>query len=118
MPIPNPNKGEKHDDFISRCMNSIGGEYDTTEQAVAVCNSTYEKSKLNASAEERVAIKMKGIWLKEEAWYKDQYNSLKSDKFADESGGSYPWDDCIADATERYGDEETAAKVCGAIKAG
>lgn len=30
----------------------------------------------------------------------------------------YPWEECIADQIERYGDEETAAKVCGAIKAG
>jgi len=30
----------------------------------------------------------------------------------------YPWEECIADQMERYGDEETAAKVCGAIKAG
>lgn len=30
----------------------------------------------------------------------------------------YNWDECIADQMERYGDEETAAKVCGAIKAG
>ena len=29
----------------------------------------------------------------------------------------YPWSDCIADQTERYGDEETAKKVCGKIKA-
>ena len=30
---------------------------------------------------------------------------------------SYPWDQCIEDQTARYGDEETAKKVCGAIKA-
>jgi hypothetical protein len=30
---------------------------------------------------------------------------------------SYPWDQCVADQVERYGDEETAKKVCGAIKA-
>jgi hypothetical protein len=29
----------------------------------------------------------------------------------------YPWEQCIADQTEKYGDEETAKKVCGAIKA-
>jgi hypothetical protein len=29
----------------------------------------------------------------------------------------YPWDECIADQTARYGDEETAKKICGAIKA-
>jgi hypothetical protein len=31
---------------------------------------------------------------------------------------AYPWDECMADQMERYGDEETAKKVCGAIKAG
>lgn len=30
----------------------------------------------------------------------------------------YPWEECIADQIARYGDEETAKKVCGAIKAG
>jgi len=28
----------------------------------------------------------------------------------------YPWDECIADMTERYESEETAKKVCGYIK--
>jgi hypothetical protein len=29
----------------------------------------------------------------------------------------YPWDTCIQDQIERYGDEEIAKKVCGSIKA-
>jgi len=29
----------------------------------------------------------------------------------------YPWDECMTDQMERYGDEEVAKKVCGAIKA-
>ena len=40
-------------------------------------------------------------------------NIKKPKAFAD-----YPWEDCIADQMERYGDEEIANKVCGAIKAG
>lgn len=28
----------------------------------------------------------------------------------------YDWDQCIADQIERYGDEDTANKVCGYIK--
>jgi hypothetical protein len=35
---------------------------------------------------------------------------------AEEGGGSYPWDECIADQTAKYG-AESAAKICGAIKA-
>lgn len=40
-------------------------------------------------------------------------NKKRGEGFAD-----YPWDDCMKDQMERYGDEETAKKVCGAIKAG
>lgn len=40
-------------------------------------------------------------------------NIKESKNFAE-----YPWDECIADQVARYGDEETAKKVCGAIKAG
>lgn len=29
----------------------------------------------------------------------------------------YPWDECIADQVARYGDEETAKRICGWIKA-
>lgn len=29
----------------------------------------------------------------------------------------YPWDECIADQMERYGDEEIAKRICGWIKA-
>jgi hypothetical protein len=34
-----------------------------------------------------------------------------------EAKESYPWDDCMKDQMEQYGDEEIAAKVCGKIKA-
>lgn len=30
----------------------------------------------------------------------------------------YPWEECISDQMKQYGNEEIAAKVCGAIKAG
>lgn len=30
---------------------------------------------------------------------------------------AYPWDQCMEDQIKQYGDEETAMKVCGAIKA-
>jgi len=44
MPIPKPNKGEKKDDFISRCMgNSVmTKEYGDEKQRYAVCNSAWE----------------------------------------------------------------------------
>jgi hypothetical protein len=34
-----------------------------------------------------------------------------------ESKEKYPWEDCIKDQMEQYGDKETAEKVCGKIKA-
>lgn len=41
--IPNPNAGEKPDDYVKRCMKVIGSEYDTQEQALAVCYAQIEK---------------------------------------------------------------------------
>lgn len=42
----------------------------------------------------------------------------KKHTFENQEMEAYPWDECIEDQIARYGDEETAAKVCGAIKAG
>jgi hypothetical protein len=111
MPIPKPNKGEKQNDYVGRCMSAIGSEYDTNEQAVAVCINTFEKGNMSSNPTERVAQKMNSIRFIRLAKDADEIRT----ELADE-GGSYPWDDCIADQTERYGDEETAKKVCGYIK--
>ena len=46
----------------------------------------------------------------------DKVQMEKNYNFA-EGGAKYPWEDCIDDQTARYGDEETAKRVCGAIKA-
>lgn len=43
---------------------------------------------------------------------------LSEDKPVETELAKYPWDECMADQMARYGDEDIAAKVCGAIKAG
>jgi hypothetical protein len=43
FPIPSPESGEEQDKYISRCMEAIGNEYDTQEQALAVCYAQLEK---------------------------------------------------------------------------
>lgn len=43
MPIPKPKKEEKQREFINRCMESIGNEYDDPKQALAVCFSEFKK---------------------------------------------------------------------------
>lgn len=48
---------------------------------------------------------------------KYKYNSLEQISFAKKKALlKYSWDECIADQMKEYGDEETAAKVCNAIK--
>jgi hypothetical protein len=42
FPIPSP-EGESEEEYISKCMKAIGGEYETQEQALAVCYSQLEK---------------------------------------------------------------------------
>jgi hypothetical protein len=111
MPIPKPTGDESQDQYVGRCMHAIASEYDTNEQAVAICISTYEKGTMSMSRtpQERVQMRMKGINLIFGV-------RLLDEKLADSEGGAYPWDDCIADQIKEYGDEETAKKVCGYIK--
>jgi hypothetical protein len=114
MPIPKPSGDETQDQYVGRCMHSIASEYDTNEQAVAICISTYEKGTMSMSRtpQERVQLRIKGVNLIFAARLADD----KLAELAEEGGGSYPWEDCIADQIKEYGDEETAKKVCGYIK--
>jgi hypothetical protein len=43
FPIPSPESNEDEQKYISRCMEAIGSEYDTQEQALAVCYAQLEK---------------------------------------------------------------------------
>lgn len=45
MPLPEPNKGETKDDFISRCMKNptMKSEYPDEKQRLAVANSQWER---------------------------------------------------------------------------
>lgn len=48
MPLPNPKKNEKRQDFVSRCMSSkaVKNEFgEGTEQAQAVCFKQWRNSK-------------------------------------------------------------------------
>lgn len=113
MPIPKPTSGESQNDYVGRCMHEIASEYDTNEQAVAICISTYQKGNMKKSMEASVNQKMAGIQLLFEAQTADKHMV----EFAPQGEGkSFPWDECIAKMVDEYGDEDTAKKVCGMIK--
>lgn len=44
MPLPTPNDGEGHDDFIDRCMSdeNVQADADDEEQALAICESQWD----------------------------------------------------------------------------
>lgn len=55
MPIPKPKGDESQNDYVGRCMSAIADEYDTNEQAVAVCISTYQRGEMSKlSGQEKV----------------------------------------------------------------
>ena len=51
MPIPNPEKGEKTDEFLSRCIKAIADEY-TREQAYAICQKKVDNRNMSKESEE------------------------------------------------------------------
>ena len=129
MPIPNPTSTETQNDYVSKCMSEISGEY-PQEQAVAICISTYQKETMSKSKQQRVADKMSGInllaGLEDACWsgYEAIGTKILNGREVPNCVpikemtrlAEYPWDECVADQTARYGDEETAKNVCGYIK--
>jgi hypothetical protein len=65
MPIPKPTAAETQNDYVGRCMSEIAAEYDTNEQAVAICINTYQTGTMSKSTEQRIADKLSGIHLLE-----------------------------------------------------
>jgi hypothetical protein len=39
--IPEPKAGESRNEYVSRCMDAIGGENKPHDQLVAICETTY-----------------------------------------------------------------------------
>ena len=52
MPIPQPHKNEKQNDYMGRCMHKIGKEDRPQDQKVAICLNTFRNPKKKAKANE------------------------------------------------------------------
>lgn len=139
MPIPKPTAAESQNEYVGRCMHEIASEYDTNEQAVAICINTYQKGTMSKTKEQRIADKLSGIHLLEgledACWEgyiaigtkmkdgREVPNCVPADaemKKIEEMKGinlaDYPWDECVIEQTDRYGSKDIAEKVCGMIK--
>jgi len=104
MPVQ-PTSSETEQDFIGRCMSEEKESFPDETQRYAVCKSKWDNSKMS----------------KQEAFSKNLLKFKQQSSVSEliQNGinlADYPWDECIADQTEKYGDEETAKKVCGYIK--
>ena len=57
MPIPNPKKNEKQNDYMGRCMEFMKDEKYKQKQKVAICLNTFQRPKKKAKAELELDIK-------------------------------------------------------------
>lgn len=71
------------------------------EHQVVLKDESGNENKIRIQTEDGVIVQRENV---------EQMKKYKMEK--------YPWDECLKDNTERYGSEEIAKKVCGAIKAG
>jgi hypothetical protein len=61
--MPTPNQGESHDDFISRCVPIVidDGTADSPEQAVAVCNSIWDRRNAVTANQQQRYVRLTGL---------------------------------------------------------
>jgi hypothetical protein len=108
MPLPKPTSGESKDKFVSRCISEIYPKEYGQREALAICYNIYEGKTVEAMKTQSPFDRKK-----------DEFQLLSAERELRLKGidaAAYPWDECIADMTERYESEETAKKVCGMIK--
>jgi len=109
MPVDKPKAGETKDDYLAYCIPQEINNGMEEDQAVAVCISYYDRDKMskhNMSYEERAGVNL-NKWEARLAVI-----NLKKEGV---NLAAYPWEQCIADQTDRYG-EEAAPRICGYIK--
>ncbi len=122
--MPYKNLPESEWSKMDRCVEQVMGKQPDLDKqaAIAICYTSIEGKEYKPAlsiepigAQYRVFDTNSGETLKqvntarEAAEWQAQYKStVKAD---------YDWDKCIKDQLEEYGDEETAKKVCGSIRA-
>jgi len=106
MPIQ-PGASENEQEFISRCMSEETNTY-PQDQAYAICKSKWDTN--------MGAVKMSGEnkFVKSLNFYEAKLAAISLEKNGINLA-AYPWDECIADQTDRYG-EDAAPRICGWIK--
>ena len=122
--LPEPKAHEQEDDYLNRCVPCLYPKYYDQQMATSLCADKLQRkttvtnlAKQNLKtmkAESMSPFERKQIEFRAQLALKELRE--RGINLAEKEGGSYPWEDCIADQTERYGDEETAKKVCGYIK--
>lgn len=128
-----PEPGEEENEFMNRCVSSdkMMTEYDSEQQRIAVCYSKWENKSFAFpdgtcwEGYEPYGTKIKdGREVPNCVRVKAEINTGGMVDYQKPNGkdmetkvefAPYPWDDCIKDMTERYG-ETAAPKICGKIR--
>ncbi len=106
MPIPQPKKDEKQNDYMGRCMHKIGKEDRPQDQKVAICLNTFRNPKKKSKANEievDMSEDIKNMSKKEEA-----KESLKIEAKIEE-----PTNNAVTDPAPEVAKVEAKAEVDG-----
>ena len=121
LPIVRPHETESN--YLNRCSPVLYPEYVDQQKAVSICADRYQrKVTISDTGKQDVDMSKMSPFERKQLEFQVQL-ALKGLRekgiplnFAEEGGGSYPWEECIDDQIARYGDQDTAERICGYIK--
>lgn len=118
--MPYKNLPESEWGKMDNCVKQVMEKQPDLEKpnAIAICYSTITGKEYSADpGVEKVGNQYRVFDANSGATYKQVDSACEAVTLLDKVKASYDWDQCIKDQTEEYGDEETAKKVCGSIRA-
>lgn len=118
--MPYKNLPESEWGKMDRCVEQVMGKQPDLEKpnAIAICYTSLTGKEYRAEPNvEKVGNQYRVFDETSGATYKQVDSPRMAMTLLDKVKASYDWDQCIKDQMEEYGDEETAKKVCGSIRA-
>jgi hypothetical protein len=121
--LPEVKGKEMEDNYLERCVPCLYPKYYDQQMATSLCADKYQRkiTVTNLKKQNLQSMKAKPMSDFDRKKLEFQVTMVKSElrgrgiNLAEEGGGSYPWDECIADQTAKYG-ADSAEKICGYIK--
>lgn len=115
--LPSVKPHETEDDYLKRCVIVLYPEYTDEQKGYSLCADKYQR--VITVSDKRRETNLKSMKAEKMSAFERNQLEFQTAVIKAEKGidlADYPWEQCVIEQTDKYGDKKTAEKICGYIK--